>query len=112
MFSDDSGASFKTLIESTNKTWFEWNCSGLDKKDNYTVEVRATDSIYFSSDRSDAEFSAGTVVTTTPPTTTTTTSPTPTDPGLESRIVAFVAILLFSSAIMALVVYYAARKWF
>jgi hypothetical protein len=76
-------------------------------KDNYTVEVRATDGIYFTSDWSDEEFSAGTIATTTPTTTTTTT-----DPGIESRIAAFVAILLFSSGIIALVVYYAARKWF
>lgn len=109
MFSDNSGASFETLVKSTNKTWFEWDCSSLNKSDNYTVEVRATDSIYFTSDRSDAEFSAGTVVTTTSPTTTTTTTP---NPGLESRALAFVAVLLFSSGIMALVVYYAAKKWF
>jgi len=110
MYSDDSGASFETLVESTNKTWFEWDCSGLNMG-NYTVKVRATDGIYYSFDLSDAEFSAGTVPTTTP-TPTTTTTPTPTDPGIESRALAFVAILLFSSAIMALVVYYAARKWF
>jgi hypothetical protein len=112
LFSDDSGSSFEVLIESTNQTWFEWNCSGLDKSDNYTVEVRVTDGIYFDSDRSDAEFSAGTVVTTTPTTSPTTTTTPPTDPTIDPRIVAFVAILLFSSAIMALVVYYAARKWF
>ena len=110
MYSDDSGVSYELLVESTNKTWFEWDCSGLDMG-NYTVKVRATDGIYYSYDQSDAEFSAGTVPTTTP-TTTTTTTPTPTDPGIESRALAFVAILLFSSAIMALVVYYAARKWF
>ncbi|MGY5864541.1 MAG: hypothetical protein RTV41_08035 [Candidatus Thorarchaeota archaeon] len=110
LFSDDSGESFTVLVESTTKLWFEWDCSGLNMGDNYSVEVRVTDGIYFNSDISDAEFSAGTVFTTTtpPPSTTTTTS----IPPLDSRIAVFVAILLFSSGIMALVVYYAARKWF
>ncbi|MHA2359369.1 MAG: hypothetical protein ACXAB5_03785, partial [Candidatus Thorarchaeota archaeon] len=108
LFSDDSGASFDTLVESTNETWFEWDCSGLIQKDTFIVEVRVTDSIYFSSDRSDDDFSAGLVVT--PTTTTTTTSNGPT--GIEPRILAFIAILLISSGVMALVVYYAARKWF
>jgi hypothetical protein len=108
LFSDDSGTSFEILVESTNQTWFEWDCSNLDIGDNYSVEVRVTDSIYFCSDRSDAEFSAGAVVTTTTPTTTS----TPTSPTIESRIAVFIAILLFSSVVMALVVYYAARKWF
>lgn len=111
LFSDDSGASFDVLVESTNQTWFEWDCSGLNQEDTYVVEVRATDSIYFTSDRSDTKFSAGSVVTTTTVTTTTTTTTT-SPPTIEPRIVAFVAILLISSGIMALVVYYAARKWF
>jgi hypothetical protein len=110
LFSDDSGTTYVTLVKSTNKTSFEWDCSNLEKGDNYTVEVRVTDSIYFNSDWSDSEFSAGLVVTTPLPTTTTTT-PT-TNPTFDPRIMAFVAILLISSGIMALVVYYAARKWF
>ena len=113
LFSDDSGESFEFLVESTNRTSFEWDCSNLNQGDNYSIEVRVTDSIYFNSDTSDGEFSAGTVVVTTPPPTSTTTTTTPpNNPFLEPRIVVFVAILLFSSGIMALVVYYAARKWF
>ena len=109
LFSNDSGSSFAILTESTNETWFEWDCSRLNQEDTYIVEVRVTDSIYFHMDRSDAEFSAGSVVTTT--TVTTTTTPTNVT-TIEPRIVAFVVILLLSSGIMALVVYYAARKWF
>ncbi len=110
LFSDDSGASFDSLVESTNETWFEWDCSGLIQEDTFIVEVRVTDSIYFSSDRSDDDFSAGLVVTPTTTTTTTTTTNGPT--GIEPRILAFIAILLISSGVMAIVVYYAARKWF
>lgn len=110
LYSSDSGSSFETLVSATNLTWFEWDCSGLNKMDTYIVRVRVTDGIYYSTDRSDSMFTAGTVVTTTP--TSPTTTPTTTTPGLEPRIIAFVAILLFSSGVMALVVYYAAKKWF
>ena len=109
LFSSDSGICFETLISSTNLTWFEWDCSNLVNTDTYLIEVRVKDGIYFSSDRSDNMFTAGTIVT---PTTPTTTIPTTPEPGLEPRIVIFIAILLFSSGVMALVVYYAARKWF
>ena len=114
LFSDDSGTSFDILATSINQTWFEWDCSSLNQEDTYIVKVRATDGIYFSSDLSDAEFSAGSVVTTTTTTTSTTTTTTTTTNGttIEPRILAFVAILLISSGIMALFVYYAARKWF
>ncbi|MFX1559127.1 MAG: hypothetical protein ACFFBL_00940 [Promethearchaeota archaeon] len=109
LFSSNSGTTFESLVTSTNLTWLEWDCSDLVKADTYLIEVRVRDGIYFSSDRSDNMFTAGTIVpTTTPPSTTPTTTP----PELEFRIVIFVAILLFSSGVMALVVYYAARKWF
>ncbi len=109
LLSDDSGISFTVLASSINQTWFEWDCSELPKKDTYIVEIRATDGIYFSSDRSNGVFSAGLIETTT---TTTTTTTTPIPPEIEPRILAFMAILLISSGVMALVVYYAARKWF
>lgn len=109
LLSDDSGISFTVLASSINQTWFEWDCSELPKKDTYIVEIRATDGIYFSSDRSNSVFSAGLIETTT---TTTTTTTTPIPPEIEPRILAFMAILLISSGVMALVVYYAARKWF
>ncbi|MGD9395128.1 MAG: hypothetical protein PVJ05_01735 [Candidatus Thorarchaeota archaeon] len=108
LYSSDSGTSFETLISSTNLTWYEWDCSNLVLTDTYLVEVRIRDGIYFSSDRSDSLFTAGTIVPTSTPTSPT---PTTTPTGLEFRIILFVAILLFSSGVMALVVYYAARKW-
>jgi hypothetical protein len=110
-YSSNSGQSFETLVTSTNLTWFEWDSTGLNQTDTYIVQIRVTDGIYFSTDRSDETFTAGTIIATTT-TTTPTTTPTTTEPGLEPRIIAFVVILLFSSGVMALVVYYAARKWF
>ncbi|MFW9808851.1 MAG: hypothetical protein ACFFE6_05640 [Candidatus Thorarchaeota archaeon] len=110
LFSDDSGASFSLLASSINQTWFEWDCANLPKMDTYVIEVRVTDGIYFTSDRSDSVFSAGLISTT--PTTTTTTTTTIGPNEIETRILAFMAILLVSSGVMALIVYYAARKWF
>ena len=109
LLSADAGSTFETLVSSTNLTSFEWDCSGLVLLDTYIVRVRVTDGIYFSSDRSDATFTAGTIVTSTP---TPTPTPTTTPNGYDVRVVAFVVILLVSCGIMALVVYYAARKWF
>jgi len=111
LYSSDSGSSFETLVSATNLTWVEWDCSSLDRMDTYLVRVRVTDGIYYSTDVSDNTFTAGTGVTTTTTTTTTSTT-TNTTPGLEPRIIAFVVVLLFSSGVMALVVYFAARKWF
>ncbi|MFW9964343.1 MAG: hypothetical protein ACFFCX_12305 [Candidatus Sifarchaeia archaeon] len=109
-YSSDSGSSFIPLVYETNQTWFEWDCSSLNRTDTYIVRVRVTDGIYFTTDNSDSTFTAGTIITTT--TTPPTTTPTTTMPGIEPRIVMFIAILLFSSGIMALVVYIAAKKWF
>ncbi|MGY5879511.1 MAG: hypothetical protein RTV31_04630 [Candidatus Thorarchaeota archaeon] len=111
LLSSDNGIIFETLASSITTKWFEWNCSALDKLDTYLIEVRVTDGIYFSSDRSDSTFTAGEIVhstiTTTNTTTTTTTSTT-----FDARLTAFVVILLVSCSTMAIVVYYAARKWF
>lgn len=119
--SSDSGISFEVLASSLTHKWFEWNCSSFDKLDTYIVRVRVTDGIYFSFDFSDSVFSAGEIthgtVTTTTTTNTTTTSNTTstTTTGInpfEMRVLIFVAILLTSSCVMALVVYYASRNWF
>ena len=110
LLSSDSGKTYETLISSTNLSWFELDCTDFYRLDTYLIRVRVTDGIYYNSDTSDSTFTAGTIITTT--TTTPTTGPTTTTPGLEPRIIAFIAILLFSSGVMALVVYYAARKWF
>ena len=108
-FSSDSGESFESLASLTNLTWFEWDCTELHQSDASLIRVRVSDGIYFSSDISDNVFTAGAIVTTSP--TSPTTGPTTTPPELEPRIVVFVIILLFSCGVMALVVYYAARKW-
>ncbi len=108
--SSNGGISFDTLATSISTTWYQWDTSGLDRLDTYLVRVRVTDGIYFSSDSSNANFTAGDVITTTTTTTTTTTGTTTT--LIEPRLAAFIIILLMSSSIMAIVVYYAARKWF
>jgi hypothetical protein len=111
--SSDGGKSYDTLASSISRRWFEWDCTGLDKLDTYIVEVTVTDGIYFTTDQSDATFTAGDVIyTTTPTTTSPTTSTTTTTTDIDPRVTAFVAILLISSMIMAIVVYYAAKKWF
>lgn len=117
LISSDNGITFNTIVSSITTNWFEWNCSALDKLDTYLVEVRVTDSIYFSSDRSDSTFTAGDIVhttttTTTNTTTTTTTNTTTTTTTIDARLTAFVVILVASCSIMAIVVYYAARRWF
>ena len=119
LMSSDGGKTYDTLATSISRKWFEWNCSALDKLDTYLVEVRVTDSIYFSSDRSDSTFTAGEVIYSTTTTTdtitttaTTTTTGTNTTTDLDPRLTAFVVILVLSSSVMAIVVYYAARKWF
>jgi hypothetical protein len=106
--SSDNGVFFETLASSITTKWFEWDCSALDKLDTYRIEVRVTDGIYFSSDQSDSSFTAGEIVHTTITTTTTTTPST----TFDARLTAFVIILLGSCSIMAIIVYYAARKWF
>ncbi|TFG33035.1 hypothetical protein EU528_01665 [Candidatus Thorarchaeota archaeon] len=113
LISANGGTSFDTLASSITAQWLEWDCTGLDKLDTYLVEVRVTDGIYFSSDCSDSTFTAGDIVTSTTSTTTTsTTTETNTTSTLDARLTAFIAILVVSSSIMAIVVYYAARKWF
>ncbi|MFW9843122.1 MAG: hypothetical protein ACFFEV_00950 [Candidatus Thorarchaeota archaeon] len=109
LLSSDNGTSFEILTSSLSTKWFEWDCSALDKLDTYIVEIRVTDGIYFSSDRSDSSFTAGEIAGTTITTTTTTTT---TSTTFDSRLTAFVVILLVSCSLIAIVVYYAARKWF
>ncbi|MGQ4911254.1 MAG: hypothetical protein ACP6KW_03715 [Candidatus Thorarchaeota archaeon] len=114
LVSADSGSSFTVLASGITQHWLEWDSTGLDKLDTYVVKVRVTDGIYFTSDQSDAPFTAGDVPTSTTTTTSTTNTTTTTTPtaGIEPRVAAFIVILLVSSAAMALIVYHAARKWF
>lgn len=114
LISSNGGKSFDSLASSITRKWFAWDCSTLDRLDTYLVEVRVTDGIYFSSDRSDSTFTAGEIINTTTPTTTATTTNTtePTTTTFDPRLAAFMVILVVSSSVMAIVVYYAARKWF
>ncbi|MCK5240376.1 MAG: hypothetical protein KAR33_12540, partial [Candidatus Thorarchaeota archaeon] len=78
----------------------------------YIIEVRATDGIYTTSDRSDATFEAGGVVPTST-TTTGTTSPSTTAPppeALDVRIGIFVAAAIIFSAFLSLIVYQQAKR--
>lgn len=114
LLSSDGGVTFDILANSISNEWLEWNCSALDKLNTYLIEVRVTDGIYFSSDRSESTFTAGEIIhsTSTTTTTTTTTTTSTTTTTLDPRLTAFVVILLVSSSVMAIVVYYAAKKWF
>ncbi len=109
--SSDSGVTFVTVASSLTQKFFKWNCSSNEKLDTYLVEIRATDGIYISSDRSNGLFTAGEIITNWTTTTTSTTTSNQTS-LIDSRIAIIVAILVLSSAVMALVVYYVARKWF
>jgi hypothetical protein len=112
--SSDSGMSFETVASSLSQKFFDWNCTLYEKLETYLVEICVTDGIYFATDRSNSLFTAGEAqpnITSTTTTTTTTTNGTYTFP-IETRIAIFLAVLVSSSAIMALVVYYISRKWF
>jgi hypothetical protein len=108
--SSDSGSTFQSIASNLNKTWFMWDCSECPILSTYLIEVSATDGIYYVSDRSDATFTAGgSISPTTSPNTTSTTTPPPT---VDPRIPLFLMLFLVTSGVMALVVYYAAKKWF
>ncbi|MFX0107770.1 MAG: hypothetical protein ACFE7R_05785 [Candidatus Hodarchaeota archaeon] len=109
LVSSDNGSTFESVESNLSVTWYEWNCSGCKKMNSYYVEVRVTDGIYIAYDRSDEAFTAGTVTTTTTTTTSPTTTPTTTD---DPRVAIFLVLFVVSSGVMALIVYYAAKKWF
>ncbi len=110
LISRDSGTTFQSIASNLNKTWFMWDCSECLLLNTYLIEVSVTDGIYYVSDRSDATFTAGEVTSpTTLPNSTSTTIP---PPNGDPRVAAFLLLFLVSSGIMALVVYYAAKKWF
>jgi hypothetical protein len=106
--SSDSGSSFETVATSISQKFFEWNCSLYNKLDTYLVEIRATDGIYFAFDRSNSLFTAGEILVNITSTTTTENNTFP----IDLRIAVFLVVLLTSSAIMALFVYYMSKKWF
>ncbi|MFW9846226.1 MAG: hypothetical protein ACFFD6_05740 [Candidatus Thorarchaeota archaeon] len=109
LVSSNSGKTFEPLASNLNQTWYMWDCSTTPLLPTYLIEVRVTDGIYVTWDRSDANFTAGSGTIPTSSTNTTTTSePPPVDP----RLLAFLVLFIVTSGIMALVVYYVAKKWF
>ncbi|RDE14796.1 MAG: hypothetical protein C4K47_03710 [Candidatus Thorarchaeota archaeon] len=100
--SSDSGLTFQLLSKGLNKTWFTWYTQGFLNISTYVVEIRVSDGIYMNRDTSDAPFTAGDVLVTR---TTTTT-----DQGFIIGL--FISAAIISSAVMSLVVYYAAKRWY
>ncbi len=111
LLSQDGGITFQILASGLNRTWFEWNSTGFIRHGNYSVEVRVTDGIYTTSAVMDGTFTAGSIIpTSTTTTTTTTTTSTTVAPPLDTTA-AFLAAMVVTSAIMALIVYFAAKRW-
>ncbi len=111
LISQDGGTTFQLLASGLNRTWFEWNSTGFTRHGNYSVEVRATDGIYTTSAVMDGTFTAGSIIPTLTTTTTTTTiTSTTVVPPLDTTA-AFLAAMVATSAIMALIVYFAAKRW-
>jgi len=107
LFSSDSGLTFQLLGKRLNNTWFTWHTEGFLNLTTYMIEVRVSDGIYTSNDRSDATFTVGDVSITS---TTTTTTTITTDNNFILGL--FISAAIISSAIMSLIVYYAAKKWY
>lgn len=109
LVSSNSGKTFNSLASNLNQTWYIWDSSTSPLLSTYLIEVRVTDGIFVTWDRSDANFTAGSgSIPTTTTNTTTTIEPPPDDP----RLLMFLILFIVTSGIMALVVYYVAKKWF
>lgn len=111
LLSMDGGLTFNLLAAGLTGMWFEWDCSEFIRRDDYVVEVRVSDGIYSSYDRS-PEFTAGDILPTTTTTTTTTTltnatNTTPTD----IRPALFISAAIVISAFFAVLVYFIAKKY-
>jgi hypothetical protein len=104
LLSSDSGTTFQLLSKGLNNTWFTWYTQGFLNISTYVVEVRVFDGIYTSHDTSDGTFSAGDI----PVTTTATT----TVPDHSLVVALFISAAIISCAIMSLIVYYAAKRWY
>ncbi|MFW9850790.1 MAG: hypothetical protein ACFFF4_16810, partial [Candidatus Thorarchaeota archaeon] len=112
LFSSDGGVSFQLLASELDVQWLVWDFSEFLSHNDSIIEVRATDGIYTSFDRSDSPFTAGGVATTA---TTTGTSPTgtntlPAPDALDMRLGIFVAAAIIASAFLSLIVYQQAKK--
>ncbi len=112
LFSSDGGITFQLLASELDTHWLIWDFSEFLSHNDSVIEVRATDGIYTSSDRSDSPFSAGGISTTA---TTTGTTPTgtntlPAPDALDMRLSIFVAAAIIASAFLSLIVYFQAKK--
>ena len=142
LLSADDGKSFMLLATGIENFWYPWNCSDFLILDTYLIEVRVSDGIYSSFDRSDGSFTAGeinitsttTTITVTSTTTTitttmtstqtimtssetsstgTTTTTTTTSPLESNYLLAIgLASAIIGSAVLAVVVYYLATRKF
>lgn len=114
LISSDGGDTFNLLAAGLTEMWYEWDCSGFIRRDDYVIEVRVSDGIYTSYDRS-PEFTAGGIIpttTTTETTTITTTTLTNTTGTTTSDIrpALFISASIVISAFFAVLVYYIAKK--
>jgi hypothetical protein len=114
LLSADSGRTFQLIAAELNVTYYDWDSSGFQNLSTYMIEVRVSDGIYQSSDRSDWTFTAGDVggTTTTPPPTTAPTTTPPTAPAPALDVSTFITASIVASAILAMVVYYGVRENF
>ena len=74
LLSADDGKSFMLLATGIENFWYTWNCSDFLLLDTYLIEVRVSDGIYSSFDRSDDSFTAGEITITSTTSTITVTS--------------------------------------
>ncbi|MFW9933796.1 MAG: hypothetical protein ACFFDR_14260, partial [Candidatus Thorarchaeota archaeon] len=110
--SSDNGASFQLLGSDISKTWISWDFSEFQNLSSYVIEIQASDGIYQSLDKSDHNFTAGTVnptsTITSPTATTADTIPPPVSEVTQTAL--FIAAAIIMSAFLSVIVYYQAKK--
>ncbi|MDF1538870.1 MAG: hypothetical protein P1Q69_08205 [Candidatus Thorarchaeota archaeon] len=111
LISSDSGTSFQLLSSEITNYYLVWDFSPFQNLSTYVVEVRVSDGIYTSSDKSDLPFIAGTVASSTT-STGTATNTEPTSPPLaeDTRLALFIAAAIITSAFLSLIVYHQAKR--
>ncbi len=111
LLSSDGGYTFNLLAAGLTEMWYEWDCSEFIRKNDYIIEVRVSDGIYTSYDKS-PEFTAGDIIPTTPTTETTTTMTLTNTTGATTdvRPALFISASIIISAFFAVLVYYIAKK--
>jgi len=118
LVSAGSGQPYTLLASGLTNNSYAWDCSDFAYSETYIVEIRVFDGIYTSSDQSDGYFTAGGLIPTTTATSTTATTTANTTTGNTiptapvNMVGTFLAALILSSAILSVIVYYSAKKWF